>query len=246
MRRLREEPRRAHEEQREPGERRPAARHERPYERRRSPHAQEQREEKAPVPERLDGGPGEPHADGTHRAVLRGGRPRGIERRERDQAEPGDRQREDPLHLAPPAVAASPAVPPGLVFGREERGHQTSRMIGSTTGLRRNRWGMKCRTAARTTAPASPTDLPSTRTRPAGKRPTTCAAVFVTSTPVPSSIRKIRSGSRPTDSASRAWLRRCRYSPCTGMKYRGRVRFSISFRSSWLAWPETWTNALSS
>src|SRR5207244_1272100 len=203
--------------------------------RRRSPRAQEQREEKAPVPERLDGGPGEPHADGTHRAVLRGGRPRGIERRERDQAEPGDRQREDPLHLAPPAVAASPAVPPALV---PERFMAIDRAIRPSSA---RSWRSRS-----TTAPTSPTDLPSTRTRPAGKRPTTCAAVFVTSTPVPSSIRKTRSGSRPTDSASRAWLRRCRYSPCTGMKYRGRVRFSISFRSSWLAWPETWTNALSS
>jgi len=38
----------------------------------------------------------------------------------------------------------------------------------------------------------SPTDLPSTSTRPAGKRPATRAAVGENSTPMPSSIRKTR------------------------------------------------------
>ena len=50
----------------------------------------------------------------------------------------------------------------------------------------------------------------------------------------------------PRSRARRACCSRWRYSPWTGMKYCGRVSASMCFRSSWLAWPETWTNATSS
>src|SRR2546430_876961 len=240
-----------------------APRRERPHERGGAPRAQEQRQEKTRVPERPEGGPAEPHADETHRALLLGGQPRRIERRERDQAKPGGRERDDALDLAPPAVTTSPAAPPGLLVGRDERGHHTSRMSGSTTGFRRNRALTKCRTAVRTraattsrsdaasvsssasaarttafsssssgafsltytkpreaisgpattaperstvtatairpssarswrsrstTAPVSPTDLPSTKMRPAGKRPATNPDVLLTPPPVPAPI----------------------------------------------------------
>src|SRR3989441_7756214 len=50
------------------------------------------------------------------------------------------------LDLAEPAVGPGAASPRGSVAARGEGRHQTSRMIGSTTGLRRNRWLTKCRT----------------------------------------------------------------------------------------------------
>src|SRR5574341_2070152 len=126
----------------------------RPNERRGSPPSQEERKEEARVAERLERGPAEPDADGPDGARLLGGRPRRIEQRERDQHEARGRERHDPLHLAEPAIAAPrpararPRV--DLLLGRDQRGHQTSTTIGSTTGFRRNRWAMKWRTAVRT------------------------------------------------------------------------------------------------
>ncbi len=59
-----------------------------------------------------------------------------------------------PFTSLQPAVAAALAAAPGFAlrvsFGRDDGGHQTSRMIGSTTGLRRKRWLMSWRTAVRT------------------------------------------------------------------------------------------------
>ena len=46
----------------------------------------------------------------------------------------------------------------------------------------------------------------------------------------------------PRLAAVKACFFNCLYSPCTGRKYLGLVRVSISFCSSWQAWPETCTS----
>ena len=47
------------------------------------------------------------------------------------------------------------------------------------------------------------------------------------------------SGATPTSAATRPCWTSIRNSPWMGMKWRGRVRLSMSFSSSWLAWPDT-------
>ena len=93
------------------------------------------------------------------------GMQRGIEDRQRDDREARDGHRDDAARLAEPSAvvarAARAARPrrrgPGgdrlVDVGGDGRGHQTSRIIGSTKGLRWKRWLTNWRTAVRTRAP---------------------------------------------------------------------------------------------
>src|SRR5262249_8441302 len=96
-------------------------------------------------------------------------RQRGIEHRQRDDGKAGHRDGEDAPRLAQPALGLGLA-PRLLRAGRRRprrrrglvgldgdglRGHQTSRIIGSTTGLRWKRWLTNWRTAVRTRAPSA-------------------------------------------------------------------------------------------
>src|SRR4030095_7279606 len=103
---------------------------------------------------------------------------RGIVRVQGHEAESGQGERQDALGLAYPAGGPALRLSRGHRTGlrgavararpvlarvplrqhlldRRLLGHQTSRITGSTTGLRWNRWLMKRRAALRTIAPTS-------------------------------------------------------------------------------------------
>ncbi len=71
------------------------------------------------------------------------------------------------------------------------------------------------------------------RTWPLVTLPLIVAVSSVNSKIEPFSPIRMFSEGTPTACARRAWAIWCRYSPCTGMKKRGRTRLSISFCSSW-------------
>src|SRR5262245_51092440 len=128
---LSQEPRGRHEERAETDERHPAPHDDRAQERRGAPRAEEQRQEKAGVAERLECRPPEPHADGPREPLLLGWRQRRIERRERDEAEARGQERRDALDLADPAIAAALLLAARLAFSRlafrrDDGRHQTS------------------------------------------------------------------------------------------------------------------------
>ena len=62
----------------------------------------------------------------------------------------------------------------------------------------------------------------------------------VSSTTSPLSMIRMLSAGTPRDWAVLLWHTSMRCSPCTGTKYLGLVRASISFWSSWKPWPDTW------
>src|SRR5882672_10869610 len=77
-------------------------------------------------------------------------------------------------------------------------------------------------------------------TRPAVTGSRRYAPSSVNSICWPSSTSRISPDTTPNWCARAAWRKRCRNSPCTGMKYFGLTSCSRSFCSSWLACPETW------
>src|SRR6266436_3990291 len=101
------------------------------------------------------------------------------------------------------------------------------------TGSRRN-------VPSRHPIPSIPPSEPeSTSTRPAGTGSRRNAPSSVNSTHFPSSSSKISPLTTPNWCASAACRNKCRYSPCTGIKYFGFTSCSSNFCSSWLACPET-------
>ena len=130
-----------------------------------SPQARHQDRQQEPrVAEGAEQRPTQPGSDRTDARPLLGGAQARIEDRQRDGREPRDGHREDAARLAEPSAmvarAACAARPrrrgPGgyrlVGLGRNGRGHQTSRIIGSTNGLRWKRWFTNWRTAVRTRA----------------------------------------------------------------------------------------------
>src|SRR5258708_3027015 len=97
----------------------------------------------------------------------------------------------------------------------------------------------KCFRSRTTISSISSSEPESTSTRPAGTGSRRNAPSSVNSTPFPSSTSKISPLTTPNWCASAACRNKCRYSPCTGIKYFGFTSCSSNFCSSWLACPET-------
>ena len=149
----------------EADQRDPALGHPRPHEGRHAPAAEQEGQQEARVAERAEQRPAQPPAHRPHRRALLGRRQRGIEDGQRGHREAGQGDRHDAPRLAQPPVRIALAPLARLEGGRpdgrdglvgvdgDDRGHQTSKIMGSTTGLRWNRWVTNCRTASRTRAP---------------------------------------------------------------------------------------------
>src|SRR4029077_21080268 len=171
----------AHDKNREPSPGRPAVRHARAHEGGHAVEREQDREEISGVAEAVERAPAEPRPDRPDRARLVQRVQGRVVIVERHEAEAGQSQSEDALGLAHPAAGlalglaretplrrlargvADLARPVPVLAGllgqdlldRHLLGHHTSRITGSTTGLRWNRWLTKRRTAPRTTAPTS-------------------------------------------------------------------------------------------
>ena len=92
-----------------------------------------------------------------------------------------------------------------------------------------------------TILPTSPTPKPSTYTLPACTLSASRPLRPVNSNICPFSPIKILSRFTPKLSAISACLCSMRYSPCIGIKKRGRISDNIIFNSSCEPWPDTWT-----